>query len=732
MDCWLDELQNWVERICEACAQDPEHDMIVAPSRHEEWVRYANIAAYIAACHVFLSEWTGERDHLVRAKEYMLGELPVAGFTAGAAYFAVRAIKDAGLLSDEEDEALRVRMTESVGWSFFDRLPGFRRFNHAITTANLCDGLARLWPNAPEAGKLRATAEEVWREWWTLGDNIEGAPNYEAFHQNHLLQWGDRRGERAETLNHPGTRFWLNRALDHLLPNGYLPAYGDSNNLEYWCDWLALFAYFAAWEGNGRARWNVRRLFEWFKTRDIMRNVGKTEDETGPLPLGRLGWWHVPKWAWYLAVTRDLMVKGGADVNPVPPSVRPVVTHRILPTHDMIRDESWSLVPPAPGAHIPDKTILRMSESIDGPCAVLSNSRQLWHDHIDAGSVTTFCHNGTVLLDDGGYMHKMPVDHNMFLALKTDEEWLGYSPDDWERHRAKVASFGSFDFQVRGLTGGRVAQSVAAECAVPSSMPIYQMRTLLLSRSGVLFLHDRVIPYNDDLQGSPLWHTETIHDSGPGWALIGISALRGVNGPWVLNGPERLLIVDPLSDEPWDEQDQDRYNLSPEAVAANPREKYWSMAQTTKTCLFRRRKLSAGETHHFFTVLVPESVAGTPDKAVEVLKPLEDDSIVLGAAGGTVVMNERTNLLSGVWGETDARLLWYDGTGISAHRVKRAVFPGISIESDTMWTDMDLTFDENSVRGQIAAEKPTNVKLVCAGGERTLRVFGIADVDEKL
>ncbi len=378
---------------------------------------------------------------------------------------------------------------------------------------------------------------------------------------------------------------------------------------------------------------------------------------------------------------------------------------------------------------IPDKTILRMTDTPEGPCAVLSNSRQLWHDHIDAGSIVAFCHNGTVLLDDSGYMQKLPVDHNMFLALPVEDEWLGYTPEDWENRRAKVGSWGSFDFQVRGLTGGRVSQSVAVECAVPSSMPIYQMRTMLLGRSGVMLVHDRVIPYNDDLQGSPLWHTETVHERGPGWALTSISTLRGVNGPWVHNGAERLYVIDPLTTEPWEEQDQNRFDVTPENVARNPRLPYWSLAQTTKTCLFRRRKLTRGRTHHFITLLVPESVAGTEAGIAEVLNPLEDDAIALSAGGALVVVNERVEVVTGEWGSTDARTLWFDGAGVSAHRLRSTELEGITVHSSDMPVDLDITFDSDAVVGHIAAEKPTTVQFTLPSGSAAVEVFGITNLN---
>ena len=734
MKNWLDEVVEWVTAICDASLEEPAHGIATAPN-DGSWALQGDMAAYLGAAHVYLARWTGDESHMERAKEYVLCEVPMQAFGACAGYFGTKAVIDANMLTAEEEETVRRRMTGIVGWGHFDWLVGFRHTNHACTQASMCDAIARLWPDARESRELRAISEQIWREWWSLGENIETAPNYEGFHQNHMLMWADRRGEREKMLTHPGTQSWMNRAVEHMLPCGYLPAYGDSNNTEYWCDWFSLFAHIAAWTGNARARWNAERMFDWFRERDFLRNLDILDSAGDNVLRRRMAWWHVTRWAWYLAVGRDRLVTDGASVGSQPPPVRPVVTHRTMPDHDLIRDSAWSTLDALPGQRIPDKTILRNGTGPESVAVAFCNGRQSWHDHIDMGAISAFIANGTVLLDDSGYMLKLPVDHNMFLAQPADEEWMAYSPDEWSKRRAQAGSFGRFDFQVRGLTGERAAQSTAAECHSPYDMRFHQTRSLLLGRSGVLMVHDAVTPYRDGLVGSPTWHVQDVHKTGPGLAVTSLDRLCGLGGQWVENGPEQLVIVDPMASEAWECEPQRRPNVEPGYATTDPY-KSWEpfvyRAYVTRNCLFRRREMTAEKTEHFFTVLMPLSVAGEAKNAVRVLDRFNGTSMALEAAGALIVVNEGEDVVSGSWGSTDAREFWWDGGAVFAHRVKKIAVDAFSLECDDYWLDVDLLVEGGSLIGKIASHRYTDVRLATPEGERTLRVGGITELNLKL
>jgi hypothetical protein len=728
---WTEKVQERVEQIC-AKARNPEFiEAVTRVSAGDGWSIEGDTCSFLAAAECALWRWDGDREHLEQARRYMVNDVPDPAFGAIATWDAIQCLRSEEVLSDADDDRLRRKFVTNVPRSdnqHFNRLPGFQVFNHAVTSASLCDVVARLWPDDTGTAELVDLAESVWQDWHRLAENPEVAPNYEAFHETHLLHWAKRRGQLEEFVANPCTQRWMARGVEHILPDGYIPGFGDANDVELWCDWFGLMCLIAVHSHNGRALSAAERIFGWIEERQWMDNIELDPDDSEKFSQAWIMWWHIGWAAYYYAFGIEAINGAPAMPEPVRPPVRPVVTYRQLPTHDLIRNESWSLIGPEPGQVIPDKAILKTGSDRRAPAVMFGCSRQMWHDHPDNGAINAYTVDGVVLLADSGYFNKLPVDHNVFLASHSDEQWMAWSPGDWDRFRAKVASFDKYDFQVRGLTGGQTAQLLVTECSGPNRMALYQERSLLLARNGTLVVVDRVSPYATEWQGSPTWHVQTIHDRGPGWVETSIDEFGSTQGVRAKNLSGTLYVVNPLSDRPWCEQYQDRSLPKPEESLAYLSHKRVADAYITRMCVCDPILLVQGETNLFATVLVPSWRTDDPAETLTAVHQDAGEQVVLAGSSGLFVMNMRTDEIAGGWGRSDAGVLWSDGEGVFAHRAKDIELPNFTLTSSEMYLDIDLTFEADGVSGRMASEKPTRVTMVRNGVRQDIDVFGIVSI----
>jgi hypothetical protein len=355
-------------------------------------------------------------------------------------------------------------------------------------------------------------------------------------------------------------------------------------------------------------------------------------------------------------------------------------------------------------------------------------SRQFWHGHIDGGAIIAYAPKGGVLLDDNGYMQKLPEYHNLFWAERSDRAWIGHTRGEYERRRAIVGSWGPSDFQVRGLTGQAVAQMATLACDAPHGLPIRAHRTVLLSRKGPLIVYDRVVPLRDGLVGSTLWHAQTVHRMGRGWAEVSVDEFRGMNGPWMPNAPGNLLIVNPLDAGEWETlvlDNDDAYGAQRDRGGPPT---LFDWAFVCRACLFRRRALLADEPNHFVTVLLPSDDIDRPDEAVRLVEAPTPSVQVVAVGEYLFVANDTQSLVQGGWGAGDARFLWYEGDGLLAHRMHRIELPGLGVESGPWWADIEVTIDASGVRGAVSAERETRTSVRWNGREASFVVRGITPV----
>ena len=313
----IHEMQDWIATIADAGQRPRERAIVLEKPTAPGFWDQGQMAGFSAGLQASLGLWTGDERHYDCAREFLLVPTPVAPFSAGATHMAVTLLRAAGKFSADDEQRICSTMTgvaKNMIDVFLGRLYGMRRFNHALTTANLCDAVARLWPDSPDAKWLLEQVEPIWEEWWPLGENVEGAPTYEGFMQVALLQWADRRGERERIMSDPRTGIWIDRGLDHFLPVGFMPAYGDSHMSEHWPDWIALWSMVALWdtgERGGRARWSVERMFDYFVARDWIRNIDIVSEQ----PADGTEWAQV----WYQVPPRGMVRR---SCRPLPPRRR--------------------------------------------------------------------------------------------------------------------------------------------------------------------------------------------------------------------------------------------------------------------------------------------------------------------------------------------------------------------------------------------------------------------------
>jgi len=738
MKPWLDEVDRWVREIVHASTHGRAYDLLVGDPLPEEWGGQAAIASYLAGCLALHGKEKNDATQVERSREFMLLPDPVHAFAASPAWEAIVALRAAHMLSDTNEEQIRAAMTRTAQNGVRNYLVirmGIRRFNHAITTANMCDVISRLWPEHPDSAELRQAAEDVWGDWWLIGDNIEIAANYEAFAEVDLLLWAERRGEKARMLDDPMTHFWMDRSLEHMLPVGIVPGYGDTCTMELWADWFALYSVMAAWCGGSRgsrAAWNAERMFSWATTRGWLGQNLSIIDEVPDDPYrAKQGWTQIPRTGWYLALGREYLRK--ACTEPTAPSPRPVVTHRTVFAQHVMSDLSWSLTPPAGGPRVADKVVLKTGVEAESPSLMLGCARQVWHDHLDAGAVIAFASDGTVHLDDTGYMQKYPVFHNLFWADAREKTWLHYGSEEYSRHRELHRPS---DYRVSALTGREVAQLAVIDCEAPHCMPIYHRRETILTRGGVAIIADHVEPYAAGLIGSPVWHVQYVHESTDDWAEVSIGEFRGMNGQHCDNAAGRMRILTPTHGDPWtiiQQENNDPYASPGYREPVTRYFHYWKRSFVLRTALSKPRPLATDSPNRFYTVLVPlpQSHDKSGGNFVELLAKELDLGFVARVRDGIVSLNHTEGQLAGNWGSTDALHLWSDGKGVFAHRVKAVNLPGLRLDTGGQWADLDLFWDNEGITGVISAERATTVTVEVPGTRASFRVHGITEVGRR-
>lgn len=716
---WLDNVRDWTERICDA-SLGPAHETIVRDMLPGEWGGQGIMASYLAAAHCILHRWSGDTAHLDHARAYLLLPSNVHTFASGAFHHAVTSVREAGWLSEEDDAAVRASTANAIkeARGRFVGHRGWRRANHPVTAACLYDVYARLWSGVPESEQYMRDAEGIWREWLHFGDNLEDAANYEAFNQCALLKWAIRRGELTGFLAHPGTRAWIERSIDHCMPAGLVPGYGDTCTMELWADWFGLCSIISALDTGDtarRARWNAERMFLWAMERDWIQNLHIINEVPEDPYRARQAWGQIPRAAWYFALGADMLLDA-AHVEPLAPDVRPAVTHRWTEVHRLDLGGSWSLQPVQRGPVVSDKAVLRLGSDSDAPSAMIGIAPQLWHDHTDSGAVLHYSHDGVVLLDDSGYMQRYPVFHNLFWAARKDGEFFAYGEGDIAQNRHCA-------YRVTGLTGGETAQMIVVAGDAHHGLPIRSERRVMLIRSGPMVVQDTIVPWTSGLVGGPLWHAQTVRGSGVAgpvsWAEASVDEFRGMNGPWFKNAEGSVVIANPLGAAPWQVHElsnPDPY-ASPHYVEPVTRYfTYWKASHVTRQCLHQPRELKSGVPERFVTILVPGSVAPSAEAAVQVLQPPTDDTLVCDVSGSLLVLNAGLNVVSGSWGESDAAALWCENTGVFAHRAKRIGLERVTVQSESQYIDVDLQWTGSKLRGTLSSERETVVHIAVAGG----------------
>ena len=733
MSQWLERVGEWIEAVCRESARSEKHELICGPPLPDEWGCQGHMATNLASAHVFLAEKTGNREHLKRAREYLLLPVPTHTFISSGLWKTMNALREEQLLSADDERHIAENVLDIAEKGsrkhHYNRI-GMRKSNHAVTAAALCDAFARLWPDHPKASQLLSLSEEVWADWWLMSDNMEIASNYEAFTQIELLAWAERRGELRGALDDSGTQRWIQRALDNLMPSGCMPGYGDTCTMEIWNDWMALFALVAKHTHDGRAVLAAERIFVWAENARWLDNIAIADDLNDDMYRARQAWGRVCRALSYLVLTVEVLESLPESVCGEPSEARPKITHRMLPAHNSFRDESWSLQPMENGTVIPDKAVMKLGTEADAPSAMISCSRQYWHDHIDSGAVLNFTANDTVLLDNPGYMQRYPVFHNLFWVSDESEAWLHYDTD-----RNKYDPVLCDDYTVKGMTGGYVAQVVELQNPAPHSLPVRHERTVMTTRRGIMVVRDQVIPYRDGLVGSPLWHVETVHEQDGNYIVGSIDEFRGMDGTKMRNGGEKLFIATPYEQGDWLVREMENEDPYASPAYVDPVTRYftfWKRSFVTRMCISRPVAMHAGERHETLTVLMPASSASSTNAAI-VQETTSPSAKVFSTADSLFVMNESTEPVSGDWGSTDARFVCFDGDGIMAHRMRFLQLDGVSISvpEGASFVDVDLRRENGRITGAVSSQSATEITVRWAGKETVVSVRGITDIDRE-
>jgi len=357
-------------------------------------------------------------------------------------------------------------------------------------------------PEAPNAAGWRRHGEALVYD-SLHGWSVEDASFYGPFWLQYVLQLSERRGELAERMKLITTRYYFDQTRAVLMPNGFLPDWGDGDWTHGWMFATANLVLAGSHYRDGTYLEAARRLYT--------ANQGFTHTLSAEA-IGGLG-----------------LALHWLDAN--------------VPLAPLVQEKSAEAVDDL----ISKKIVFRggagsyalFNYRDAGPYGRFTRdyqAAQLWapeekphHGHADENAFTLLAQDGTVLLADGGYrasrMHGYRADvfHNRIVArtgFPVEGDVFDYLRADTTYHEVQTekihfGTFGSLDYartrlsdEERGYTGDRI--------------------TLFAPESGLTVVVDSLL---NDRAGNKIfcntWHPDHVVTKGDNW---------------VVSHPERIAI----------------------------------------------------------------------------------------------------------------------------------------------------------------------------------------------
>ena len=372
-------------------------------------------------------------------------------------------------------------------------------------------------PDAPNVARWQRHGEALVYDSLN-GWSVEDASFYGPFWLTYLLSLSEMRGELGERMKRITTRYGFDHTKTLLMPNGFLPDWGDGDWTHGWMFSVANLTLAGSHYRDGTYLEAARRLYEANRT---------FSKELSAEAIGGLGL--TLRW-----------LDPGVPLAPLGQDKSAEVVDDLVSKKIVFRG--------AAGAYL----LLTYRDA--GPFGRFTRDYQnavLWapeekphHGHADENSFPMLVQDGTVLLTDGGYRasrvhgYRADVFHNRIVArtgFPAESDMFDYLSADTTYHEVQTekvhfGTFGSLDYartrlvdDERGYTGDRI--------------------TLFAPESGLAIVVDALLI---DRPGSKVfcntWHPGRLIEQGDNWVLAHPESIAVRTEAWTNPHTRELLI----------------------------------------------------------------------------------------------------------------------------------------------------------------------------------------------
>ena len=558
------------------------------------------VTNYLALCEALLCRELG-RLECGQLAVRLLDKGVVGAFGAASVAQAVMILDELGLLSEGDLESLAdtyvpAMVAENSRW--LDR-PSPRINNHAMFAMAGSELFADAFPDHPGAATLREHAAVFWDDFWRIRDNPEVASLYEPFSLMSLIQYVAATNREGEFYADPSVRNMFERALQTLTPLGPITIYGDGEWSKSWGPWCAVFEKAAAVYRDGRYKWAARHTGNyavehavWERPREMealrLESVPADQALIAALALEMHGLAFACLWA-------------DDTVEPEKPTTGAAITTRIRPAGGP---------PPVAGPAEQERVVLRSGWDGDAAFLAMPVMRPMQHHQYDTGAIGMLAAGGSILVTQTGYFWGEPRFHNVLLARPEGEKFLGASETAW-------APSDPYGHTVESIERDGAVERFVARCPNLQGFPIEHEREIVFDlETAICQVRDTVRVAEGTYRVAPLYHTECVLASGPGWCDTTHKLAFSCLGLTIPNRAMSLLVRFPGVDEPLEQ-------ASPalrESAFDNYYEPAWVELYLSQriqhTCVFHSEVVGEGEEYSVCSELVPH----LPDE-----RPWEDD-----------------------------------------------------------------------------------------------------------
>jgi hypothetical protein len=583
---------------------------------------------YLAALYANLFELKGDTSYLERARdllvpygryreaypaeyaktrsEYARGLPAIPNIFSFPKYLRAYAVlKKHAVLTAGEQATIERDIAESA--DFVTNFQEWGPMNRAMLRAECLAYAAKLVPDHPHSSRWammgKAIADDSWGQW-----EVEDATGYHGIWLYALLAYASDVREDEGLFRTPVMHYYFDYFLALICPAGIVPDFGDANWGAGWNRMIPFFEKGASVYKDARLRWAAEQIFR--KYLDPMPDRKSVFTALALTDAVRWGDFDL----------RARQPEGGSQQV-----LDDIVGKKVVFRNGWSKNSTYMLYnyrDEGDGGWL-FREYLRTSIPVE--------EEKMHHGHSDENSIVLLMKNGSILLHDGGYRDYMPSGpygayradyyHNR-VAVRDGKIALGQKEGEWRfasPGQAAVEGQSMLDF---------FRNSGAYRQIRTQKIDFLTLQHFDMSRTRIVDDHlgyeaDRIVNYVKDLDWfvvfdvirftkpgyrtmANLWHTQTIHRSGPGWYDTSYDSLRRAD----VRGSERLLVYFP-------QREQLESGVEQQA-------RYWQEEQVIYQLIGRHGYRNDCQT--FVTVLIPHDASSQPESFLESVRMLDVSS----------------------------------------------------------------------------------------------------------